>query len=257
MHLSLSNLAFTGFGYPALRRLPEHIGLELFYEFGTDWLWEQVLKETYEPRLSEKPGRLSLHGPCVSTNLADVEDSRYLSLYSRAIDFAAKKNADFVVVHTNESFKDGDKVRSRELVKARLNELLALAQKQQVRLLIENVGLKVKETLLFDWSEYLELLLSLPQAGALLDTGHAYLNRWNIPEVIQCLGPRLGAVHLHDNLGVFDDHLPVGCGNLDWHPVFDSIREFAPETTLVFEYANSDMDETLANIAMTCEWYLK
>jgi len=214
-----------------------------------------VLKDIYEHRTAEKLGHLSLHGPCVATNLADADDSCYLSQYSKTIDFAARWNADFVVVHTNEAFA-GDKARNRKLVTSRLSELFALAQKQQVRLLIENVGLKGKGTLLFDWSDYLELLSAFPQAGALLDTGHAYLNGWDMPEVVQRLGLRLEAVHLHDNLGVLDDHLPIGRGSIDWSPVFSAIRKFAPGATLVFEYANIKMDETLANIATVGDRYL-
>ncbi|MDR3592724.1 MAG: sugar phosphate isomerase/epimerase [Negativicutes bacterium] len=256
MRLSLSNLAFCGFESAALRCLPDDIGLELFYEFGNDWFWEQVLKEAYSNRPPDKPWLLSLHAPCIAVNLAAPADRGYLDLYGRTIDFAASWQADFVVVHTNEAYA-GDKAASQALVKHRLHELLALADRQQVRLLIENVGLRAKGTLLFDWDDYTELLADLPQAGALLDTGHAYLNGWNMEDAIRILGPRLGAVHLHDNLGASDDHLPVGCGGIAWAPVFASLRRFAPETTLVFEYANIRREEALSGIASTVERYLK
>ncbi len=244
MLLSLSNLSFTGFHYPELKQLPANLGLEFFYEFGTNEYWEQILREIYTDRPLKG---LSFHGPCISVNLANPNDVHYLSLYNCLFELAAKWNAHFVVVHTNETFS-GDKAYLRRMIQNRLGELLDLARKRQVRLLIENVGLTTKNTLLFDWPEYLELLAELPQAGALLDVGHAYINGWHLSHVIEQLGNRLMAAHLHDNQGQYDEHLPVGYGKIDWSSVFAAFRKWTPEITLVFEYDNVDIRTALSSI---------
>jgi sugar phosphate isomerase/epimerase len=252
MLLSLSNLSFVGFNYTALKQLPTNLGLEIFYEFGDNFHWERVMREIYANRPLQN---LSIHGPCIGSNLAGENDTHYLPLYKNVFAFAAKWKADFVVVHTNEEFK-GEKALVRERVHDRLRELLTLSQQHQVQLLIENVGLKDKNTLLFDWQEYLELLSSLPAAGALLDIGHAYINKWNLPNVIQQLGNRLIAYHLHDNHGLSDDHLPIGNGNIDLNPLFTAILSYTPKATLVFEYANVDLQTALANIQTVNNHYL-
>lgn len=252
MLLSLSNLSFTGFHYPQLKQLPENLGLEFFYEFGTDRYWEQVLQDIYADRPFEG---LSFHGPCISVNLADPTDTHYLSVYNRLFELAAAWHAHFVVVHTNETFS-GDKPYLRQLVQDRLGELLDLSRKRQVRLLIENVGLTSKNTLLFDWPEYLELLTALPQAGALLDAGHAFINGWHLPAVIEHLGSRLTAAHLHDNQGQLDEHLPIGYGKIDWSSVFAAFRNYTPDITLVFEYDNVDISTVLTSIKNVAQVFL-
>ena len=198
---------------------------------------------------------LSIHGPCLGVNLADENDTHYLTLYKDAFEFAAKWKADYVVVHTNEEFT-GEKSLVRQRVYHRLQELLTLSQQYQIQLLIENVGLRNKNTLLFDWKEYSELLTSLPVAGALLDTGHAHINQWNLPHVIEQLGNRLIAYHLHDNHGLSDDHLSIEQGTIDWQPLFAAILSYTPKATLVFEYANVDFETALANIESVSNYYL-
>lgn len=252
MLLSLSNLSFIGFNYKALKQLPTHLGLEIFYEFGDHFHWVRVMREIYENRPVQN---LSIHGPCLGINLADEHDNHYFSLYKNVFAFAAKWKADFVVVHTNEEYT-GDKAHIRQQVYRRLQKLLTLSQEYQVQLLIENVGLRNKNTLLFDWQEYLELLSSLPAAGALLDTGHAHINQWDLPHVIEQLGNRLIACHLHDNHGLTDDHLLIGEGTIDWQPLFNAILSYTPKATLVFEYANVDLQTALANIETVSNHYL-
>ncbi len=252
MRLSLSNLSFVGFNYAALKYLPADLGIEVFYEFGNDIYWERVMKELYANRPVQN---LSIHGPSVGINLADENDIRYMALYKDVFQFAARWDAAFVVVHTNEAF-NGEKERVRERIQQRLKKLLAISGDHHVPLLIENVGLNTKGTLLFDWPEYLELLSGLPEAGALIDTGHANINHWNLPDVIKRLGDRLVASHLHDNQGVSDEHLPVGDGIIDWTSVFAAITSFAPESTMVFEYANVDVQTALSNINMVKNQYL-
>jgi sugar phosphate isomerase/epimerase len=252
MILSLSNLSFIGFDYTALKQLPNDLGLEIFYEFGNSSHWEKVLKEIYPHR---SPQNFSIHGPCIGVNLADENDIYYLAHYKDVFEFAAKWKARFIVVHTNEEFT-GDKTIVRQRVQHRLQELLTLSKKYEIQILIENVGLKTKDTLLFDWKEYLELLLTLPEAGALLDVGHAYINQWNLSNIIQQLGKRLVACHLHDNHGLSDDHLPIGQGTINWDSLFSTICSSAPETTLVFEYANVDLQTALTSIQTITNNYL-
>ena len=42
---------------------------------------------------------------------------------------------------------------------------------------------------------------------------------------MDCLGARIGQVHIHDNNGLLDEHLPVGEGNFPFHTFFDLIRK--------------------------------
>jgi sugar phosphate isomerase/epimerase len=253
MNLAISNLSFTGFAYSALKKLPENIGLEIFYEFGNDFYWNQILKEIY---IDRSPQGLSIHAPCISCNLADVQNKNYLTIYKNVFSFAAAWHMEYVVVHTNEAF-DGDKDALRQLVKNRLKEILVLASTYNIKVLIENVGLHNKQTLLYDQQNFLELLTDLPETGALLDVGHAHINGWVLPEITKALGDRLKACHLHDNQGVLDEHLPIGKGSIEWKPLFEAIQDAAPTATMVFEYANTTIENALNNINIVKGQYLK
>jgi sugar phosphate isomerase/epimerase len=91
--------------------------------------------------------------------------------------------------------------------------------------------------MLFDFEEYLALFERYPQALALLDTGHAHVNGWNLPETVKRLQKKLLAVHVHDNDGSGDSHQPVGLGTIEWEPYFASIRDYAPNALQILEYA--------------------
>ena len=232
MKISVSNLSFAGFRYKELQALPAHIGLELFIEFGTEYYWDKILQELF---VDQNRRQLSFHGPCLSVNLADPFDTHYLALYESFFRFAAPWKPDFIVLHTNEALA-GEATLLRELVQKRLEQLFDLASIYDIRLVIENVGLIAKENLLYNHRQYFDLLQKFPQAYALIDTGHAHANAWNLPEFIQELGPRLLGVHLHDNHGQQDEHLPIGEGSIDWTPVFAALQAYASQASLILEY---------------------
>lgn len=49
-----------------------------------------------------------------------------------------------------------------------------------------------------------------------LDVGHMHYTHTPDEVWFQALGPYLGQLHFSDNLGVVDDHLPLGEGSCDW-----------------------------------------
>lgn len=71
----------------------------------------------------------------------------------------------------------------------------------------------------------------------LLDVGHANMNSWNIPRVIEALAPRLCAFHLHDNNGSADSHLPIRTGTIDWESCFSVMRQLPEDVLYIMEYA--------------------
>ncbi len=104
---------------------------------------------------------------------------------------------------------------------------------QHCRLVLENV---------FEQDPEVHLLLieamaklSPTHVGFCLDVGHAlafsatHLEKW-----WTAFQPRLWELHLHDNGGSGDEHLPVGWGAVDWRVVAQglSLRERRPVITL-------------------------
>ena len=52
--------------------------------------------------------------------------------------------------------------------------------------------------------------------GVCLDIGHANYSRAPLGEWFDALGESIGYLHISDNNGLFDDHLAVGDGTVDW-----------------------------------------
>lgn len=69
-----------------------------------------------------------------------------------------------------------------------------------------------------------------------LDVGHVNVySRSPVPDWIEGLGSRLTHVHLHDNHGKDDEHLPVGRGDLDFAAIFKSLKQVVPDVTVSLE----------------------
>lgn len=75
-----------------------------------------------------------------------------------------------------------------------------------------------------------------PSLKASFDNGHALVFSTRPgAEWIRVLGRALAHVHLHDNDGTYDQHLAVGEGVEDWKNLITAWREHAPDSTLVVE----------------------
>lgn len=61
--------------------------------------------------------------------------------------------------------------------------------------------------------------------GLCLDCGHlTAFGRAPLGEWLTMLGPFIGQLHLHDNLGQKDDHLPMGRGQIDFRRLFAYLK---------------------------------
>ena len=66
---------------------------------------------------------------------------------------------------------------------------------------------------------------------------------------LQELGKYLGHLHLHDNHGKTDEHLPVGCGTFPFAELFQTLRAIGAKPTMTLEAHNQDaLWESLNNI---------
>ncbi len=99
--------------------------------------------------------------------------------------------------------------------------LLACIRGTETIIVLENVYERDPHSL----RSLLEALAS-PQVRFCFDTGHA--NAFGgVPPVlwIETLGDFLGEIHIHDNHGTADEHLPVGEGNIPFRELFARVRE--------------------------------
>lgn len=129
--------------------------------------------------------------------------------------------------------------------------LVATARGTGVLLGLENVG--YNGTSLFNEDEYIFFVKQFDPAGAgyLIDTGHAHLNGWNLAALLEQTKPRLVGMHLHDNRGDGDRHLPVGEGNIPWSNIWPLLGSLGDRCPLILEY---EPGTPLATLAASCDF---
>ena len=78
--------------------------------------------------------------------------------------------------------------------------------------------------------------VNLENVGFCLDVGHANVDGVDIPAAIQRMGKKLYEVHLHDNNGKKDQHLPIGFGTVNWIEVIEALKAIDYPGTATFEF---------------------
>lgn len=123
--------------------------------------------------------------------------------------------------------------------------LTARAERLRIPLLLENV-----------WEHDPKLHIDLferidsPWLGFCLDVGHQHsFSRTPLKEWLEALGGHLMEVHLHDNDGSHDDHLPVGAGTIDFALLFDFLHKSGKEPILTLEpHSDEHLSESLSGL---------
>ncbi len=90
-----------------------------------------------------------------------------------------------------------------------------------------------------------------PQLGHCFDVGHWHIfSSTPLPEWFSRLGPRTVHLHLHDNGGTQDDHLPIGEGRINFAALFDLISGLpAPPSMTLEAHDEAALFRSLAAVA--------
>lgn len=86
-----------------------------------------------------------------------------------------------------------------------------------------------------DLAELVDALQPYGRVGACWDTGHGYEMMVDQEASIEILGPRLKALHVNDNFGVFDNHLLPYFGAIQWEPILTALKKVGYDGELTFE----------------------
>jgi sugar phosphate isomerase/epimerase len=115
--------------------------------------------------------------------------------------------------------------------------LVKRAEAMGVKMALENVFEENPEPL----RKVLEEIDS-PFLGYCMDAGHGNLFS-EVPLLtwVEVLGSRLLEIHLHDNHGKADDHLPLGRGSIDFPALFSLLREKKIQPTYTIEPHEIDL----------------
>jgi sugar phosphate isomerase/epimerase len=121
-----------------------------------------------------------------------------------------------------------------------LRALLGIAGRMGLQLMYEPVG--VPRDLPDNTAAVLD---ALPDLLLHLDLGHANLYELNPVQWIRRFAGRLHHLHLHDNHGDSDRHLPPGAGTINWEAVIKALKETGYDRTITLEVFSQDRDYVL------------
>ena len=166
-----------------------------------------------------------------------------------ACDAAATLGCQYVVLHPGPEREgkppDHEFVQHMHLAASAINHVARHCATLGVTLLLENM----LGHLMFGHVRDLLYLLGeirSPNIGACLDTGHAHLAR-ELHLVINKLSGHLKLVHINDNHGDWDAHLPPGHGSIQWHAFLAELQASHFHGPLILEIAGHD-HETIEQI---------
>lgn len=173
--------------------------------------------------------RVSVHGPLGNASLASINPGIWresVRQYLGAIELAHDIGATVVVVHPGD-LRDARFLSDfTRLSEEALGQLARRAEELGVDLAVENCGpyhAGVDRT-----AAGLVALIEgagSRRVGACLDVGHAAVNG-NLSDLVRLLGERIIHLHVHDNHGRRDEHLPVGRGTIDFGPLAPLLPRF-------------------------------
>lgn len=225
--------------------------VEVVYEpphFSLNRVSKGVLKELRS--LLDKLGMGSVvHSSFFELNLAsnysEIQDLTVRQI-KRCLDVCVIIGARVLTIHPGHSHFTGIDylhTEAKDRFVANLKVLADYANKNGVCLSVENI--QSHYFFGYDLEELATLAGEVGGIGITLDVGHAYIMKRGknskapeseIAQAIKTnLAPFLSNVHIHDNIGVKDEHLALGKGNIDFVTVARALREVDYKGPVILE----------------------
>jgi sugar phosphate isomerase/epimerase len=129
------------------------------------------------------------------------------------------------------------------------------AAERGVTLMIENLGHS------FSRVEDLEPIFeAAPRVAFHLDVGHANIGLGRGEEnrsasLLEVFGSRLAHVHVSDNFGLDDLHLPLGAGNVDWPAAVRLLRGAGWDGTVTLEVFAAEHSHIALSRRLWLDWW--
>ncbi|WP_405281406.1 sugar phosphate isomerase/epimerase family protein [Methanobrevibacter sp.] len=220
MKIGASTLAGIEFELEKTLDFIENLGIEyaeLVHQYPAEFIDSEIL-ESYSLKYS-------IHAPFMDVNIASPQDQSRLNSIAQiksSIDLANEINAEAVVVHpglisflANKYFKK----EVYEFANESIKEIGDYAKDLGVMATIENMP--NFESMIYQNIVDLNQLLVENEMHMTLDIGHANHVGYAPDEMIF---DSIKHVHVHDNLGDDDSHLPLGEGSIDLKYIIDTLE---------------------------------
>ena len=198
----------------------------------------------------------SMHAPTSGVDLsaqnADIK-KRSIELIVEALEYCRAIDCSILVVHPNDS--RSIPLGRETMKKNSINNLRIIAEKAEdlgVKVAIENMIDVGGERFGSRVSELKEIIRNIGSSylGICFDSGHTNLlevsSNISIRDEIIDAKEYLWTLHIHDNDGSEDQHLPPGDGNIDWNLVVEALKEADYKGVFMMEIREGEAPDSVA-----------
>ena len=131
-----------------------------------------------------------------------------------------------------------------------VGELARAVAERGLTLVVENMGRSFGTA-----AELAPLLDADPAVRFHLDVGHAHLAGDTRDGLLAAFGDRLAHVHVSDNFGVDDLHLPLGAGSIAWDHVVEALHRVGYDGTVTLEVHSPELHHVEVSLRLWREWW--
>ena len=157
---------------------------------------------------------------------------------SRAVEFLKEMDSKWICIHTqftNEGLPLNEWIHiHREFI----GDVHPICRSHDIGLLVEN-------TPNFKYHSIDRILRPFPDVYLNFDIAHAYLSDGGISHFMKNLSKKIRHLHLSDNWGRDDQHLPLGAGKIDWKSDIREIHNTGYRGGITLEIFSPDRDYLL------------
>jgi sugar phosphate isomerase/epimerase len=156
----------------------------------------------------------------------------------RSMDRAQRLCASTITMHLGSCPSGADRAKALDAVLQGVLLAVPELQRRRLRLALENHTQAIIASSLGDRPEDFDWLmerLNSEWVGRTLDIGHAHING-HLDEFLGHRFDRIYNIHLHDNHGEKDEHLPLGAGSIPWKDTLGRISAAGYDGPITFEF---------------------
>lgn len=187
-----------------------------------------------------------VHGPWPTDDKTAENRAEKLVYMERAIRLTSTLGARYLVIHPDMPFgwdDEPDPAFAYETNRAMFRALLPIAEEEGVILCIENMPMKAHA--ISRVARMVEFVKDMnhPHLGMCFDTGHANVFGDDCGDAVRLIAPCLKVLHVHDNMGDKDEHLPPFAGTIGWERFSAALKEVGFRGVLSIEanFSTEDM----------------
>ncbi|MBQ8388117.1 MAG: sugar phosphate isomerase/epimerase [Clostridia bacterium] len=235
--------------------------------------WRETVEKIAADAESQGMGFEVCHLPYIMAG-APLEGEAYERFdlrMRRAIEAVKTVGAGYAVMHPNAPtvpLKAFNRAEQYESVMRHLSPYAEQAAKLGVNVVVENMRVIPTFVASHRYCQTPEELCDVADAlgiGVCWDFGHANICGIRQSEGLAYVGRRLRVIHVNDNFGIGDDHVPPFIGNVDWKDAmyglaltgFDGLMNFEIATTRIPEASREALAKYIVDTSKVLMSYIE